>query len=119
MEQIHEKRKAKRFLAQDRTLARVSDSPGILFHIIDISSGGLAFRYLGENLSAEFPTELDILFGEKFALGKFPVEPVADSAIDYGYLPMRRKSLRFGELTPWQKAELDHFLAHYTAAVLQ
>ncbi|MEJ2199986.1 MAG: hypothetical protein P8X63_03075 [Desulfuromonadaceae bacterium] len=117
MEQIREQRKAKRFLAQDRTLVRVSSSPGILFHIIDIGSGGLAFRYLGEDELDGLPSELDIVYGDKFTLGRLPVVPVNDCAIEYGYLPMRRKSLRFGDLTPWQQAELDHCCAAETFSV--
>jgi hypothetical protein len=119
MEQFSVQRKTKRYLAQDRTLARMNTSPEVLFHIIDISSGGLAFRYLGDDELESFPTEIDILYDEKFTLTELPVQPVADCVIEYGYLPMRRKCFRFGSLTPWQKAELEHFLANYTAAVLQ
>jgi hypothetical protein len=119
MDQIRQRRKDLRYRPQERTLARISTAPDILFHIVDISCGGLAFRYLGDSELNDLPAELDILFDDKFTLGKLPVQPVSDCSIDCGYIPMRRRSMRFTELTPWQKAELDHFLTNYTATALQ
>ncbi len=119
MEQVREQRKNRRFRTRERTLARISTVPDALFHIVDISSGGLAFRYLGQNELDDLPGELDILFSDKFTLGKLPVEAISDCAISYGYIPMRRRSLHFTELTPWQKAELKHFLMKCTSSELQ
>ncbi len=110
MEEIREQRKNPRFQLQQRTLARISTMPDRLFHIVDICSEGLAFRYLGDNELNELSGELDIVFADHFTLGKLPVEAISDCAIDYGFIPMRRRSLRFADLTPWQKAELELFL---------
>ena len=115
MEQHRQQRKDKRYKTQGRTLARISTAPDYLFHIVDISCGGFAFRYLGDNELENVPAELEILIDDKFTLGKLPVQPVSDRPIDYGYIPMRRRSMRFAELTSWQKAELDHFLMNFTA----
>ncbi len=115
VERVREQRKEKRFRTKSRTLARVSVAPDLLFHIVDISRGGLAFRYLGDTELSDRLGEVDILFDDKFTLGKLAVHPVSDSPIEYGYIPMRRRSVRFAELTPWQKAELDHFLMNCTA----
>ena len=119
MEQIRQQRKDKRYQTQGRTLARISTAPDHLFHIVDISCGGLAFRYLGDSELDDLPGELEILFDDKFTLGKLPVQPVSDCAIDYGYIPMRRRSMKFTELTPWQRAELDHFLMNCTEPAVQ
>jgi len=118
-EQVRVQRKDRRFLVHDRTLAQVGLAPGVLFHIIDISRGGLAFRYLGDHELAMNPTELDIIRDEQFALSKIPVKPVSDCPLAYGYIPMRRRSVQFGELTPWQKAELEHFLQNCVGTEIQ
>lgn len=115
MEPYRQQRKDKRYKTQGRTLARISTAPEVLFHIVDISCGGFAFRYLGNDELEARSGELEIVFDDKFTLGKLPVQPVSDCAIDFGYIPMRRRSMRFTDLTPWQKAELDHFLMNYTA----
>lgn len=118
-EQVRKQRKDRRFLARERTLAQVSSAPDILFHVIDISQGGLAFRYLGDQELAMIPAEVDILQDERFALTKIPVHPVSDCAISFGFIPMRRRSVQFGELTPWQKAELSHFILNCTETEIQ
>jgi len=119
MEQMRTPRKHRRFQTHGRALARITSSPGVLFHVIDISVGGLAFRYLGDNELDELPDELDLFYGERLALGKIPVRPVSDCPLEYGYIPMRRRGLQFGELTPAQKIGLDNFIVNCTEAGMQ
>ncbi|WP_432823719.1 PilZ domain-containing protein [Trichloromonas sp.] len=115
MDQVREQRKDRRYQTRQRTLARLSTAPDVLFHVIDISCGGLAFRYLGDHKLNEHPGELDIHFGDNCTLSNLPVTSVSDAAIEYGYIPMRRRGLQFTDLSPGRKAELDHFLANCTA----
>jgi len=61
-----ERRSHQRFGAMNRALVVVSDN-GLPFHIIDISLGGLAFRYIGKDQLAGAVTEISILYGDKIS----------------------------------------------------
>ncbi len=102
-----------------------SDDP-IMGQIIDISVGGIAFRYMG---SAELPDEshLDIFLTEgDLCLSKVPFRTVSDYEIPNTVLcktvdpipiscrTMRRSGLQFGELTPDQQAQLEQCLQNHT-----
>jgi len=119
MEQVRTARRHRRFLTHGRALARVRSAPETMFHVIDISAGGLAFRYLGDGELTEAADELDLFHDESLALGRVPVQAVSDCPLDYGFLPMRRRGLCFGELTPEQRVALDAFIVNYTEAGLR
>ena len=106
------KRQNNRYQVKDRAIAILNSA--ILFHIIDISKKGLSFRYIGKEKWLNNPGEIDIFFGENLCLEKLPTITVSDFALDGGFIPMRRHSVRFGVLTAFQQAQLDYFLLHYT-----
>jgi hypothetical protein len=122
---LAERRQHKRFQVHDGAFAVLrprSDILGqvidIVGEIVDISQGGLMFRYIaGENRSHR-PFELDIvLAGDDFRLDKIPFRAVSDMELagEWSFSPttVRRQGVQFGVLTDAQKAQLQYFLKNY------
>ncbi|MBU0728610.1 MAG: PilZ domain-containing protein [Proteobacteria bacterium] len=102
--------------------------PGL---IIDISMGGLAFIYYdGENWPQD-PDELFHLFGYEFNVERVAMETVFDAVINdesntfYQLLvqhgsekrKIRRRGVRFGELTEKQKLGLEGLIKEFNEAL--
>ena len=87
--------------------------------IINISKGGLAFRYIdGETLFSEL-FDLDILFVQNsFYLKKMPGKTVWVSPAlrkpPISLLTTNEQGVQFGDLTPLQISQLDFFLKNCT-----
>lgn len=114
-----ERRKYSRFWAKDGALIEVRSHRGRLGEIIDISKGGLAFRYIdiGDRPKGSF--ELDIFLKEAdFRLEKVPAKTISDlkttKYFPYSSTKTRRQGVQFGELTRNQISKLDHFIKNYT-----
>lgn len=96
----------------------------IVGQIVDISQGGLMFRYIaGENRSHE-PFKLDIvLAGDSFRLDKIPFKAVSDmdmtDPLTFGPTTMRRQSVQFGALTYDQKAQLQYFIQNHAKSTVR
>ena len=74
-----EQRVHKRFRVQygDFIVFRFDDSK--LGQIIDISKGGLAFRYVANGKQSKGPDQLDIMLAEKdFRMEKLPFKTISD-----------------------------------------
>jgi hypothetical protein len=90
-----------------------------LGQIIDISMGGLAFRYVamaepsnGSDRLKIFPAEGD------FYLNDVLFETVTDFGtyqIPFTSISMRRSGVQFGELTHDQMSQLEDFICNHTA----
>jgi hypothetical protein len=84
--------------------------------IINISKGGLEFRYLSSTGPSN-ASELDIfLAGRTFYLYKVPFETVWDfvpNEIAFSSMNMRVCGLQFGDLTPHQMSQLEYFIQDY------
>jgi hypothetical protein len=117
--EVVERRKHKRFLAEDGAYAAVRPQYDKIGQIIDISRGGLAFSYRVSDSQAHESFELDIfLIGDDFHLDKVPFKIVSDQKIPEslcpGSLKMRRCAVQFGELTQKQLRQLEDFILSYT-----
>ena len=113
--EIAERRTHKRFPAKERALIYImSDSYGMLYHIIEISNGGLSFRYLGEDVLINGSSELSIVIEDNYYMTEIPVKTVSDTQLVNGYIPLRRRGVRFGELSPMQKSQLNDFIKKHT-----
>lgn len=118
-EKYVERRKYTRFRTRNGALIELRSQRGKLGEIIDISKGGLAFRYIdiGERPKGSF--ELDIFLKEAgFRLEKVPAKTISDSGTTK-YFPFsstktRRQGVEFGELTQKQISQLEHFIRNYT-----
>ncbi|MEW6290109.1 MAG: PilZ domain-containing protein [Thermodesulfobacteriota bacterium] len=113
------RRRHPRFSAHERALVAVSgDDSGLPYHLIDISEGGMAFRYLGETPLSLTGSRMDIYLDECLHVGRLPVTVVADRQLPgKDFIPKRRCSVRFGKLTPAQQLQLQTFIRCHTKPV--
>ena len=117
---IHtDRRKDTRFSAKTGAFIVLRPDYTKLGQIIDVSAGGLAFRYMASEKSTIHSAEMDIFIGNNgFHLARIPFETVSD--VETGHdspfssITMRRSSVKFGRLTDSQMAELTHFIQNYT-----
>ena len=109
--QITERRAHKRLPIKERVLVFIIPSTtGSMYHVVDIAEGGLAFRYIGQEEMTGEIKQLSILIGDNLWLDSLPVSPSFDVPINNGYIPMRKKGIRFGSLSSIQKNKLQDFL---------
>jgi hypothetical protein len=119
-----EQRAHKRFEVPMGSFVSLGSNGSILGQILDVSMGGLSFRYIGDGF--ENGSHLDIFSTEHdFHLRKVPFKPVKDFEIDNQVLykiggkthphcrAMRRGSVKFHRLSRKQKSELKKFLKTY------
>ncbi len=119
-----EQRRHERYPAKEGGVASLRIGSDVrLGTIVDVSRGGLAFRYIDETShQGERNVALDILYGQDgFLLEKIPARVVNDfetvNEFSFNLLPVRRCSLSFGELTAQQEEQLEYLLANYTPGV--
>jgi len=114
-----ERRKHKRLRAEDGAYAAIRPHYNKIGQIIDISRGGLAFRYMVCNSENDGPCELDIfLLGNGFHLDKVSVRMVSDQempeGVSPGLLTMRRCAVQFEGLSQKEIFQLDYFIQNHT-----
>lgn len=112
-----ERRKHQRYPLKKNILAILKPHPIKLGQIINISEGGLAFHYLGDDELPERYTELDIFVeNSQSEYVAFPFIPVRDFIVTSLYeksSTIRQLCIKFGNLNDNQKTELKHFIASY------
>ena len=116
---IVERRKHKRFQVENGAFAVLTPHFYNWGQIIDISRGGLAFRYTGKELPPNISCDLGIsLANIGFYLGKLPFRAISDfeigNEVAYSFTTIRRCGVEFGELTLNQVSELEYFTQKYT-----
>jgi len=115
-----EQRKHKRYLVKDRAFAVLGPDALKLCHMIDISKGGLSFRYFidSEELAEEL-FDLGILYGDDFYVEKIPARVVSDNVIEnnsyFSSIIMKRRGIQFGDLTRRQEEQLEYFIENNTS----
>jgi len=92
----------------------------VLGQIVNISRGGLAFRYVASQDRSRSLAWLNILLTDgSFSLKKLPVRPVWDSPFprDYafGLITVRYCGMRYDDLTGDQRSDLGFFIEHFSA----
>ena len=107
-----ERRKFKRFNIKKNVFATDADRVG---QIIDLSMGGLAFRYPELEKPFMESQKLDIFVKDSnFFLPNLSIMTVSDNKVvnhsDYPMTLVRRRSVKFQELTLEQKFQLEYFL---------
>ena len=124
--EIVDRRQYKRYQVPTNSYISLgSNDPG-LGQIIDISMGGIAFRYMGsEKLPDQSHLDMFLTEGD-LCLSKVPFKTVSDYEIPNTVLckivdpiprscrTMRRSGLQFGELMPEQKVQLERFIKDHT-----
>ena len=116
---LAERRKRKRFQVQNGAFAVVRPEFTRLGQIVNISHEGLAFQYAVTSTQENRASELDIfLAGDGFYLEKMSFETVSDRRAtrksSKGFLPLRRCSVRFKDITGTQIARLEYFIQNHT-----
>lgn len=116
-----ERRKHKRFQAQDGALAVLKPSwpdSTRLGQIIDISRGGLAFRCIAGEARSNRSSELSIIFADHgFHLDKLTIKTISDfetAKMPFASMTPRRRSVQFEELTHKQVSQLGYFIRNHT-----
>lgn len=120
-EELAEGRQHNRFKVDDGGFAELCPEFTVLGKIMDISRGGLAFRYVASKARTNGSAVLNILTTDgRFCLEKIPAKTIRDSAMpgefSFGAITLRHCAVQFGELTPSQKVDLEYFIRSNTPA---
>lgn len=123
-----ERRKNKRYKAVEGAYAAISPNSHKLGQIIDISMGGLAFKYIDtssedneqENLA---PEETIFLSSMGYYVGDLPFKTVADyevtNAPSFSSMKIRKRHVQFKDLSFKQLFDLDYYLRNNVSEPLE
>jgi hypothetical protein len=113
-----EQRQEKWFRVEDGAFVVLNPADPKVGRIIDISTGGLAFAYIGREMPLQESTEVNIFSGDcSFCLYKVPCDVILDlgpNVSDFAPLSIRRCSVKFGKLKQNQISELKRFIRNHT-----
>ncbi len=117
---LEERRIHKRFFANDGTYAIFGKNSNKLGQVVDISNGGLAFRYNDdENRSADL-FNLSIMVADAPDMSEeisFKAKTISDFEIASGsdyFMPKRQTHVQFVDLTEEQKNLLKRLIINHT-----
>jgi len=85
---------------------------------MDISEGGLSFRYLGKKLKRSEIKKVSLYHNDKLIVEDIPIGAISDYRLQDNLIPVRRGSIIFKDLTPEQQKKLEKFIQEYTKAPL-
>lgn len=110
-----ESRRCRRFPVKDGVIALDS----VYGEIIDVSFGGLSFRYTAYDDMTTEPAEFGIIFGgEELFFDNIPLTNVCDIVMDEenpgGAGEVRRRGMAFGDLVPEQVVTLARFIRQFS-----
>ncbi|MDG4476106.1 hypothetical protein [Thiovibrio frasassiensis] len=115
MAENRESRRCRRFPVKGGVIALDS----VYGEIIEMSFGGLSFRYTAYDDMTTEPAEFGIIFGgEKLFFENLPLTNVSDIVMDAeegeGAGEVRRRGMAFGELVPEQVVTLARFIKEFS-----
>ena len=112
-------RSYQRFKAIDRALVLVDQGPESLpYHIMDISEGGLSFRYLGQKLKRSEIKKISLYHDYQLIVDDIPIKAISDYRLQDNIIPVRRGSILFKNLDSEKLSKLETFIKSYTEAPL-
>jgi len=120
--ELVEGRQHSRFTVHNGGFAALCNEFTALGQIIDISTGGLSFRYVASETRTYGSAELSILMTDgSFCFEKVPFKTIWDSAMprefSFGAITLRHCGVQFGNLTHSQRVDLEYFIRSYTLSV--
>lgn len=113
-----ERRKNKRYKAVEGAYAAISPNSHKLGQIIDISMGGLSFKYIDTSVedkeSGTLPEETIFLSSMGYYVGDLPFKTVSDyevtNAPSFSSMKVRKRHVQFTDLSFKQLFDLDYYL---------
>lgn len=113
-----ERRRNKRYKAVEGAYAAISPNSHKLGQIIDISMGGLSFKYIDTSSDDERtdgpPEETVFLSSMGYYVGDLPFKTVADyevtNAPSFSSMKVRKRHVQFQDLSFKQLFDLDYYL---------
>jgi hypothetical protein len=122
MKKNMERRKHKRYKAQEGVYFILKDKYYIPGQIIDISKGGFAFLYItdGEKMNGRFNVDL-FSYTDAFFLKNIPFKTISDFKQDnetpLNHGEIRRCGGQVDKLTQSQKIQFDYFIKSYITQI--
>lgn len=111
-----ERRRHQRFQVPSSAFAGLGPYFGKVGRILDLSMGGLAFRYIGLE-EPNGSTYIDVFMDDlDFYLRSLPFKTISDFPVvtdGTTTMALRRRGVRFGKLTPQQRAALEDFIEEH------
>ncbi len=122
-----ERRKNRRFKAVEGAYAAVSPNSHKLGQILDISMGGLAFKYIdtsnGESKKEQSPEETIFLSSMGYYVGDLPFKTISDyevtNAPSFSSMKVRKRHVQFSDLSFKQLFDLDYYLKNNVAEPME
>jgi hypothetical protein len=122
-----ERRKNRRFKAVEGAYAAVSPNSHKLGQILDISMGGLAFKYIdtsnGESKKEQSPEETIFLSSMGYYVGDLPFQTISDyevtNAPSFSSMKVRKRHVQFSDLSFKQLFDLDYYLKNNVAEPME
>ena len=113
-----ERRKNKRYKAVEGAYAAISPNSNKLGQIIDISMGGLCFKYMDneDNIEASGKRDEESIFLSSmgYYVGDLPFQTIADYEMteipSFSSMKVRKRHVKFTNLTFKQLFDLDYYL---------
>lgn len=113
-----ERRKNRRYKAVKGAYAAISPNSNKIGQIIDISMGGLCFKYINTENKSEEPVnrneESIFLSSMGYYVGDLPFQTIADYEImdrpSFSSMKVRKRHVKFTDLTFKQLFDLDYYL---------
>jgi hypothetical protein len=111
--QFAERRKHPRHQVESRAYVVNVARPGL---ITDICPEGLSWHYIDRKAWPEESPTLDIIIDDlEFSLEQIPYRVISDGEAGHAgpdpSLTVRRRSVKFGRLTAWQRARLEEIIS--------
>ncbi len=122
-----ERRKNKRYKAIEGAYAAISPNSHKLGQIIDISMGGLAFKYIDtsndDTENKELPEESIFLSSMGYYVGDLPFKTISDyevtNAPSFSSMKVRKRHVQFTDLSFKQLFDLDYYLRNNVSEQLE
>ena len=113
-----ERRKHKRYKAVEGAYAAISPHSHKLGQVIDISMGGLSFKYIdttSDDVEFEQPSEESIFLSSMgYYVGDLPFKTISDyeitNAPSFSSMKIRKRHVQFTDLSFKQLFDLDYYL---------
>ena len=113
-----ERRKNKRYKATEGAYAAISPKSRKLGQIIDISMGGLCFKYIdtssADDQEEQLPEETVFLSSMGYYVGDLPFKTIDDYEVtntpSFSSMKVRKRHVQFTDLSFKQLFDLDYYL---------